>query len=107
MVNPLSNLVLDSWYKVLMVVGMFVFLLTAAGVLSVLPAVPSLLISLGIFLFGLGEWVNHPLQTGLLSATAFHPAGIVTSYPRRFSVAGCIFDLIGLGLLGAGVYRLF
>lgn len=103
----LSNLVLDYWYKVLMAVGILVFISTASGLLPKLPTAPSLLISMGVFFWGLGEWINHPLQTGLMPATAYMPAGVVTSHPRNVRPIGVIFDLVGFVLLAVGLYRLF
>lgn len=61
MENPLSKLALEHWYQVLMVAGLAVFLLAGGGLLPALPVKPTLLVSLGAFFFGLGEWVNHPL----------------------------------------------
>ena len=100
MAGPLDKLALDYWYKVLMVAGFAVFLLAGAGYLHALPTKPTLLISLGVFLFGLGEWCNHPLQEQL---------GIgykITGHPRNASFSGLVFDLIGLALIGAGIWHM-
>ena len=64
------------------------------------------LISLGAFFIGLGEWVNHPLQTGLLPASAHHPAGVLTAHPRSNKPIGLLFVLLGIAVAGSGVYRL-
>jgi hypothetical protein len=105
--NPLSKLALDYWYQVLMVVSVAVFLLTGAGILKAFPTVASALISLGCFGIGLGEWINHPLQTSLLPPNAYHPGGILTSHPRRVSAVGSLFLLLGLILTAFGIVRLF
>lgn len=47
MSNPLSNLQLDVWYKVVIVICTVVFLSTAGGLLPKLPTNSALLISLG------------------------------------------------------------
>jgi len=99
--NPLEKLALDHWYKVLMAGGFAVFLLTAAGALPILPSLPTLLISLGLFFFGLGEWRNHPLQTRLAGNIK------ITSYPRNASLIGNAFDFVGLLMIGFGLGRLF
>jgi len=54
--NPLSNLQLDVWYKVLIVICTVVFLSTAGGLLPKLPTNSALLISLGGVFFCCGEW---------------------------------------------------
>jgi hypothetical protein len=105
--NPLSKLALDYWYQVLMVVSIMVFLLSGAGLLKAFPTAPTALISLGGFWIGLGEWVNHPLQTGLLPRSAYYPSGIVSGHPRRPSALGSFFLLFGFILVAWGIYKLF
>ena len=107
MENPLSRLALDYWYQVLIVVSIVIFLLSGAGFLKSFPTDPTALISLAGFWIGLGEWVNHPLQTSLMPPTAYHPAGIVTGHPRRPSAMGNFFLLLGLVLLALGIYKFF
>lgn len=99
--NPLSKLVLDYWYKVIILVCILVFLLSGAGLLPNLPVIPTALISLGGFFLGLGEWINHPLQVGLVYRFK------ITRYRRYPSFAGQLFDLLGLALIGYGLYRIF
>ena len=99
--NPLSKLALDYWYKVLMVVGIVVFILAGAGVLKAFPVVPTALISFGVFWVGLGEWINHPLQTKI------HPVGIIRGYHRNTKFIGIAFDALGLGLIVFGIYKYF
>ena len=105
--NPLSKLELDYWYKVLMVVSVVVFLLAGSGVLKALPVAPTILISIGAFFVGLGEWINHPLQTGFLAPNAYRPSGVVTSHPRSNKFIGVGFLLLGLVLILWGIFRLF
>lgn len=45
-----------------MVVGIFVFILADIEFLKMFPTVQSALISLGVFLVGLGEWITHPMR---------------------------------------------
>ena len=104
--NPTTKLTLDHWYKVVMAVGLLVALLAGAGYLKEFPTAPTAALGLGAFFFGMGEWINHPLQTTVVPATAHRPAGVMTSHPRSASVAGVLFDALGLGLIGLGVYRL-
>jgi len=105
--NPLSKLALDYWYQVLMVVSIAVFLLTGAGLLHAFPTVPTAIISLGGFFVGLGEWINHPLQTALTPPSAYYPQGVLTGHPRNSSLLGIAFVVLGLVLVGVGIYKLF
>ena len=97
--NPLSKVALDHWYQVVMVAGIFVFILAGAGLLKAFPVVPTALVSFGFFWVGLGEWANHPLQTKL------HPIGIVRGHPRNPKPIGIVFDIVGLVLICFGAYK--
>ena len=98
--NPLSKLELDYWYQVLMVVCVVVFLLAGAGILKLFPFAPTAAISAGGFFIGLGEWINHPLQSVIV------PSGVLSGHPRKNSVIGLLFLFFGIGLIGFGLYRM-
>ena len=104
--NPLEKLTMDYWYKVLIVGGFSVFLLAGGGLLDRLPLLPTISLSLGLFCIGLGEWINHPLQTTLWAPGGPFPTGKVTGHPRRTSLAGLVFDAVGVALCSFGLYRL-
>lgn len=104
--NPLSKLALDYWYQVLMVVSVVVFLSVGAGLLHAFPTVPTAIISLGGFFVGLGELINHPLQTALVPPSTYHPPGVITGHPRNSSLLGVGFLVLGLVLVGIGVFKL-
>jgi len=83
----LKNLALDRWYKVLIVASFALLVLSLTTPVLVIPNAALALMSLGGFLFGIGEWINHPkrvqVQTGyggLMKWTSFariwHPGGI-------------------------------
>ena len=105
--NLLSRFALDYWYQVLMAVCIAVFLLNGAGLLHVLPTVPTTIISLGGFFVGFGEFINHPLQTELVSSSASHSPGIRTGHPRKNSPLGIASVLFGLVLVGVGIFVLY
>ena len=105
MKNPLSKLDLDHWYHVLIVVSTVVFLSAGAGVLKAFPTAPTALISLGCLWIGLGEWKNHPLQTGFLPPNAYRRSGVLTGHPRRSSTAGNFLRLLGFILVAVGIYK--
>lgn len=105
--NPLSRLSLDRWYKVFIAAGFAVFILVGTGALKLFPILPTVSISLGFFFVGLGEWINHPLQTRIRSADAFFPAGVISGYPRNACFLGCFWDVVGVLLLIVGVFGLF
>jgi hypothetical protein len=100
MENPLSKLDLDDWYQVLMVVCVIVFLLAGAGILKAFPVAPTAAVSAGGFFVGLGEWINHPLQV------AMSAVGVAHGHPRKNSPVGILFLVLGIGLIGFGIYRI-
>ncbi|MFC7298467.1 hypothetical protein [Herminiimonas aquatilis] len=100
MTNPLQSLVIDYWYKAV-VVASIVFLLVALTVdLKGVDNKTVILISLGAFFIGLGEWINHPLQTRIA------PGMKITSYNRSASLRGSLFDLLGFSIVCIGAYPL-
>ncbi|MEG5999661.1 hypothetical protein [Enterobacter ludwigii] len=102
--NPLSNLQLDVWYKVLIVICTIVFLSTAGGLLPKLPTNSALLISLGGVFFCCGEWKNHPRYTILEEAMGQRFLG--TGFKRKFSITGTILCLLGAYLIFKGIMPL-
>ena len=58
------------------------------------------LIGLALLLFGVGQWIDHPLQTRVGASY------VITSHPWCPTVLGCGLSLIGVILFGVGVYRL-
>jgi len=105
MENPLSKLALDYWYKVVMVVSIFVFLLTGAGLLPEFPTAPTSLISIGGFFVGIGEWINHPFQTIVIQRDVF-TRGVLEGHLRRNSQLGICLDVFGVLLILAGIYKM-
>ena len=102
--NPLSNLQLDVWYKVLIVICTIVFLSTAGGLLPKLPTNSALLISLGGVFFCCGEWKNHPRYTIIEEAMGQRFMG--HGFKRAFSITGTILCLIGAYLIYKGIMPL-
>lgn len=107
MENPIAKLALNYWYKVLIAGGFFVFLVNGTGVLTAYPTAATGLISLGCALWGVGEWINHPYQEVLIPGVFGRPSGKLSGYPRKVSLAGIAFDVIGGVLIVFGIVKLF
>ncbi len=91
--NPLSTLKIDYWYKILPVIGTITLILgltvDVKGVSNILVQ----LVSVGVIFIGIGEWINHPLQTKV-------GAGFkITSYKRINTFAGNVWGLVGIGII--------
>ncbi|EIC84716.1 hypothetical protein SPM24T3_09726 [Serratia sp. M24T3] len=104
MENPVSKLKLDAWYMVVISVCTAIFLASAAGLLPNLPTKPTLLISLGGIFLGLGEWKNHPLRTHIQEVWGQRFMG--QGYKRKFSPTGTALCLLGIYLVGKGLWDL-
>jgi hypothetical protein len=98
--NLLSNIKLDYWYHVLIVLGTL-FLITSLTVsLEGVDNNTVQVLSLACLLIGIGEWVNHPILTEIVPPSRSVPSGgELISYPRNNSIVGVSFDLVGLFLL--------
>ncbi|HEK0655351.1 TPA: hypothetical protein SMP34_000667 [Proteus mirabilis] len=104
--NPLSKLALDAWYKILIVGGFFVFILTGTGLLTAFPTQATVIISLGCAVWGVGEWINHPFQTILNLDNLGRVVGKMTGRPRKASIFGTVLDVLGLFMIARGIMML-
>lgn len=87
--NPLSALKIDYWYKILPVVATVTLII---GLTVEVKGVSNLLVqlvSIGVIFIGIGEWINHPLQTRV------GPGFKITSYNRLNTLTGNTWNLVG------------
>ncbi|RSC60592.1 hypothetical protein EGW07_24520 [Citrobacter amalonaticus] len=98
--NPLSQLALNAWYKVLIALGSFVFLLAGAGCFQLIRLGQQALWPRCVAV-GIGEWINHPLTTAIYQENVFRER-VFTFRMRTVKPAGLFFDLLGAVLLWLG-----
>lgn len=91
--NPLAALKIDSWYKILPAIGTVTLILGLTVEVKSVENVFVQLISVGVIFVGIGEWINHPLQTKVGGNFK------ITSYNRLNTVAGSLWDLAGIGVV--------
>lgn len=107
MVNPVSGLKLDYWYKVLVVVGAAGAIAAMTVELKGIANAHALIFSVGCFCVGMGEWINHPLQTVIVAPSAQLPTyGQITGHPRKNTWLGNAFDIVGFVALTAAIYKI-
>jgi hypothetical protein len=99
MSEVLRSLVIDNWYKALLVFSAVVFVLGLTIPLQI-PNRIVLLAALGGFLHALGQWVNHPYRERI--GNGFKISG----HTRDITVSGVLMELIGTALLGWAIWLL-
>jgi hypothetical protein len=107
MTTLLGGLKIDYWYKAILVAGVGFLVLSLTVKFQGIENSHVAVLSLGASLIGLGEWVNHPFQTIIVSPSEGYPGwGKLSGHPRKNTLLGNTFLLIGLVILGVGIYRL-
>jgi len=108
MTNPLSKLKLDYWYKALVALSAVLLLMSLTVDLKGIENSIAQLLCLGSLFIGIGEWINHPLQTAIMPPNAYYaPGGAkITSYSRKPCLLGSLFDVLGFTIVAVGVYKL-
>lgn len=91
--NPLSTLKIDYWYKILPVIGTITLILGLSVDIKGTSNILVQLVSVAVIFIGIGEWINHPLQTQVSINYK------ITSYNRVNKLSGNIWDLIGVGII--------
>lgn len=103
--NPLSKLKIDYWYHAIMVVSIVILIVALTIKLEGVNNSLVQLVSLGFFFIGLGEWINHPLQTSLHPPSIHMPTGgVTTGYPRNNKFIGILFVILGVFLIAFGIF---
>ena len=94
----------DRWYLGLIIASVLV--LGASAAVSKLPSDVQrglIWLSLGGIVVGLAEWSQHRLQTRLSSDLRYK----ITGYPRRATIAGTAFDMLGAVMVGRGLWLMW
>ena len=100
MSQPLNNLKLDLWFKIFIAIGAFCFILSLTVDLKVATNEVISIISLGIMLFGVGEWINHPVHAEFVNG------GAIEYVKRHNRPLGIIIDLVAAALFITGAVKL-
>jgi hypothetical protein len=100
MSNPLSGLKIDHWWHAFTVTGAAGFIAAIAVEPKVIPQRDLILLSLSLFIFGVGQWINHPLQERIV------PGFKITGYHRSVHPLGICLELLGCVIFAIEVYRI-
>jgi len=105
--DSLKNLVLDAYYKVLIVVGFVIFAVSLVIDLKGITNQQGLLLGGALFLLGLGEWNNIRTIPAIKHANAY--TGSATLFEViiwRPTFLGLVFDILGI-ILGIQFIKSF
>jgi hypothetical protein len=62
--DTLSNLKIKKWWHAITVVGAGGMVICLPIKFDFIPQRDAFMIFLGMFLFGIGQWIDHPIQSG-------------------------------------------
>jgi hypothetical protein len=96
-----SGLKIENWWHAVTIVGGCGVVASSAIPVGDLPRQDVLLFFFGILLFGIGQWINHPIQQRII------PQGIITGYYRNPSKLGVFFEIVGSLLIIAQCVRFY
>ncbi|PRG91320.1 hypothetical protein C6V04_17590 [Burkholderia multivorans] len=98
--NVFKNLTLDHWYKMLIPLSLVLFVLSITVDLLVISNASLILLSLGLFLVGIGEWINRPHQ----EAVNLQLDMKITLHRWKPKAWGIALDIAGATLGGIGLF---
>lgn len=103
----LKSLALDTWYKVVMYAGAVLFAVGLTVEVRGITNGEALLVGLGLFLIGIGEWKNHKTAAWIKPPNVYTgPAALMQTKVRQPDFFGLLLDLCGLAALGFGLWRI-
>jgi hypothetical protein len=103
----LKSLALDTWYKVVMYVGIILFAVGLTLELRGMTNSEALLVGLGMFLVGLGEWKNHKTAAWIKPPNVYTGgAALMQAKVRQPDLLGVLLDLCGFVALGFGLWHI-
>ncbi len=104
----LKNLVLDKWYKVFIVVGAVLFIVSLIFDLKGISNSQALLLAGGLFFFGVGEWINDGKILSIYPPNVYTGGSAlqVTTHKWQPKIIGLFFDILGLFLILSAVNAL-
>lgn len=105
--KSLTGLKIEHWYHVLVVLGAAGIVAAMSFDLKGITNSHALSLFLGVLFVGLGEWINHPLQTKLMPPNVYAPGGgIIRGHPRNPNLLGSLFDILGFVLVSIAIYKI-
>jgi hypothetical protein len=107
-VDILKNLLLDTWYKVLVYVGGIIFVASLFVEVKAISNGQLQLLAGGITLLGLGEWKNHKERSWIKPPNVYTGgAALMTATVREPDLVGVLLQLLGGVLIALSAWSIF
>ena len=97
----LADKAFSEWYTLAAAVGGAIILASLVAAHNDL-----LIVGLGLTLLGIGEFINHPVQTVIKYDALNRTEGVYSGRPRRNKPFGWLLAVAGFSLLALGLYRI-
>ena len=102
-----SWLKIEYWYHVFVLLGGAGTFISLLFDIKGIKNAHALLLCLGIFFIGIGEWINHPLQTEIVRPHVTIPSGgVFESHKRNSNLIGSLFDILGFILIATAICKI-
>ena len=96
---------LKRFYNLIILISGVVFFGTLFGFTGdIVPKIPTILISLGTLIVGIGEMINHAPETHLAKEYGVVFQGV--KYTRQIRPLGVLMYIIGFILVCIGIYKI-
>lgn len=103
-----KSLKLDTWYKALVYLGGLTLILSLFIEVKGIENYQLQRLSVGVFLFGLGEWKNWKIRPWIKPPNAYTGGALLFQIPVwKPDIVGLILDLSGLVFLFFGIKSFF
>lgn len=94
--NWFSNLKLDAWYKIFVLIGGIGFLFSLFLPINPITNKQAMFFCLGIMLVGLGEWKNNKIHVQHWDETAFNREQWIQTPIRKPDALGNFLLILGI-----------
>lgn len=107
MFNFLSNFRVDEWFKLLILLGAILIIISLFITPMVFTSFELFILGSALFTIGLGEWRNHVWSSFQTPQTLFYPSSVARSRKRFNTKIGTLLDIIGVTLFIYFAYRVY
>lgn len=94
--NPVRNLKLDEWYKVLIPIGGTIMIISLVFTIPEFTKKELFFLGGGLLLVGIGEWKNERFHTQFVDQTVFNPFMRISQKYRVNDKLGVPLEIIGI-----------